>query len=149
MAAVAVVCAAAAVALFVMQQLVPGIVAIVLATVLGVAAAMAKSERGTTQGPPAERSSEHPGAHRASLVLREAAETLARAQQDVFAASRIGGGLEGRASAEAAAQRGAASARDEIEARCNARGLPVDPTRLQHLAAMAEQVLDHRSLHTR
>jgi exonuclease SbcC len=149
MAAVAVVCAAAGVALFVMQQLVPGIVAIVVATVLAAAAAMAKSGGGTTQGPPAERSSEHPEAQRASLVLREAAERLTRAQQDVFAASRSGAEFEGRASAEAAAQRGAASARAEIEARCNARDLPVDPTRLQHLAAVAEQVLDHRSLHAR
>jgi uncharacterized protein YhaN len=149
MAAVAVVCVAAGVALFVMRQLVPGIVAIVLATVLGAAAAMAKSGRGTTQGPPAERSSEHLEAQRASLVLREAAEKLTRAQQDVFAASRTNAELEGRASAEAAAQRGAASARAEVEARCNARGLPVDPTRLQHLAAVAEQVLDHRSLHAR
>lgn len=149
MAAVAVVCVAAGVALFVMRQLVPGIVAIVLATALGAVAAMAKSGRGTTQGPPAERSSEHLEAQRASLVLREAAEKLNRAQQDVFSASRTGAEIEGRASAEAAAQRGAASARAEVEARCNARGLPVDPTRLQHLAAVAEQVLDHRSLHAR
>lgn len=149
MAAAAVVCAAAGVALFVMQQLVPGIVAIVLATVVGAAAMMAKSGGRTPQGLPAERGSEHPEAQRASLVLREAAAKLASAQQDVFAASRTGAELEGRASAEAAAQRGAASARAEVEARCNTRGLPVDPTRLQYLAAMAEQVLDHRSLHAR
>ena len=76
MATVALVGAVVGIALFVGQQLVPGIVAIVLAAVLGAAAMMAKSEPGTPEGLPAERASEHAEAQLASKALREAADKL-------------------------------------------------------------------------
>ena len=141
--------AAVGVALFMMRQPALGVVLIVLATILGVAASLTKFGGGTRGDFQPERTSQLPDAGPASLVLREATEKLAQAQQDVFAASRAAAEVEGRASAEALAQQGAASARAEIEARCVALGLPVEPSRLVQLAAGAERVLDHRSLEAR
>jgi uncharacterized protein YhaN len=145
MATAAAVCALAGALLLVIQQLLPGIVAIVLATVLGVTAAVAKPGSGKRQSPTAEYAPARPDAQRLSRASQGATEKLTRAQQDVFAASRAVAELEGRIDAEAAAQRSAASARAEVEARCSARGLPADSAQLQHLAAVAEQVLEHRT----